>query len=372
MTSSLIVAPNNKQYRAKDNSWYLLHVMAESRDEFAILDPVSYQRDDGSTRYQAKLPILLSITSTEDNEVFMDVSDVFKCYNIPYSRHLRLQMYVDGMEVKPPGCHGAPNISLHKTRENSWYLLYVKNHSVNVYEKLDPEECRLDDGRIRFKVKIPMLVKTDSKGKESLMSVDDICKLLNVPVSYERVLMIVNGEEVEYPANKITSRSYTLAAGAYYVGDPSYVLSDKVISQFWEYDDETFFKFWGHQVVCIKTGGDGAFRVYDLNECGDALDDDGCEVEAGRPVYDDCLLVDTATIAFIPLEILGVSLEEAVEGEVGENGFILNCEPDNGENINALDVEINYSLRYDRESVETVRFLRYEVLIADQEKYEDI
>ena len=217
-----------------------------------------------------------------------------------------------------------------------------------------------------------MLVKNDDKAKESLINVDDICKLLNVPNLHERVLMYVNGAEVDFPAKKITSRSYSLPAGAYYVGDPFYVLNDKEISQFWEYDDETFFKFWGHQVVCIKTGSDGAFRIYNLNECGDAPDDDGCEVEAGRPVYDDCLLVDTATIAFIPLEILGVSLEEAVEGEVGENGLILNCEPDNGEDINTLEVEINYSSRYDRESVETVRFLRYEVLIADQEKYEDI
>lgn len=372
MTHSLIVASNNKSYRAKDNSWYVLHVMTESKDEFAKLDPVFYQRDDGSIRHKAKLPILLSITSTEVNEVLMDVSDIFKCYNIPYSQHLRLQMYVDGMEVKPPGCHGAPNISQHKTRENSWYLLYVKNHSVNDYEKLDPEECRLDDERIRFKVKIPMLVKTDDQGKESPMSVDDICKLLNVPVFYGRVLMYVNGEEVEYPASKITSRSYTLPAGAYYVGDPFYVLSNKEITQFRKYDDELFFKFRGHQVVCIKTGGDGALRIYHLNECGDALDDNGREVEAGRPVYDDCLLVDTATIAFIPLEILGVSLGEAVEGEAGENGLILNCEPDNGEDTNTLDVQINYSFRYDRESVETVRFLHYEVLIADQEKYEDI
>ena len=39
MATSLIVTPNNVQHRAKDNSWYVLHVMADSRDEYAILDP---------------------------------------------------------------------------------------------------------------------------------------------------------------------------------------------------------------------------------------------------------------------------------------------------------------------------------------------
>jgi len=370
MATSLIVMPNNVQHRVKDNSWYVLHVLAYSKDEYAILDPVSYIRDDGSMRYKAKLPVLLSIASTEENEVFMDVSDVFRCYKIPYSRCLRLQMYVDGNEVKPPSRHGAPNISQHKARDNSWYVLYLKKHSIDDYEKLDPEECRLEDGRIRYKVKIPMLVKTDVKGNESLMSIGDICKLLNVGGLYERVLMYVDGAEVDHPDNRITRQSYALPAGVYYVGDPFYVLEDQWES--FQENKETSFKFLGHSVISIGTGRDGGFRVYDLNECGDAIDDDGCQIESGTPVYGDCLLVDTATIAFIPLEILGVSLEEAIEGEVGENGLIVNCEPDDDEDINTLDLEITYSHRYSGESVDTLRFLCYEVLIADQEKYEDI
>ena len=89
MATSLIVTPNNVQHRVKDNSWYVLHVMPDSRDEYAILDPVSYKRDDGSMRYKAKIPVLLSITSTEENEVFMDARDVFRCYKIPYSRDIK-------------------------------------------------------------------------------------------------------------------------------------------------------------------------------------------------------------------------------------------------------------------------------------------
>jgi hypothetical protein len=373
MATSLIVTPNNTQHRAKDNSWYVLHVMANSRDEFIILDPVSYKRDDGSTRYKAKLPILLSITSTEENEVLMDVSDVFRCYKIPYSRYLRLQMYVDGNEVKPPGCHGAPNISQHKARDNSWYVLYVKTSHANDYEKLDPEECRIDDGRVRYKVKLPILVKTDDAGTETLMSIDDICKQLNVPSPFlnERFAMYVDGEEVEHPENKITRRSFSLPVGPYYVGDPFYVLNEKEISQFWEYDNETFFKFWGHQVICIKTGSDGCFPIYEFNKTGVQLDDNKSVFDKDTPVFCEELLVDTASIAFIPLEILGVSLKEAIQGEVGENGLILNCKPDAIKDGSSLEVEVFYSYRYRMESVDTVRFLGYEVLIADKEKYED-
>ena len=366
MATSLIVTPNNVQHRVKDNSWYVLHVMPDSRDEYAILDPVSYKRDDGSMRYKAKIPVLLSITSTEENEVFMDVSDVFRCYKIPYSRYLRLQMYVDGDEVKPPGCHGNPNISQHKAKDNSWYVLYLKKCSIDNYEKLDPEECRLDDGRIGFKAKIPMLAKTDDKGNEFLMSLGDICKLLNVPGFYGHFLMYVDGVKVDH---QIIRRFYTLPAVAYYVGDPCYVLEEKY--ELFKKNNEMFFEFLGHSVISIGTGGDGGFRVYNLNECGDALDDDGCEVEAGTPVYADSLLVDTGTIAFIPLEILGVSLEEAIEGKVGENGLIVTREPDDDEDIKSLDVEITYTFSCNRESVDTVRFSCYEVLIADQEKYED-
>ena len=88
-------------------------------------------------------------------------------------------------------------------------------------------------------------------------------------------------------------------------------------------------------------------------------------------VYYKELLVDTASIAFIPLENLGVSLEEAFQGEVGENGLILNCKPDGVNDGSSLEVEIFYSSRYGSESVETIQFLGYEVLIADKEKYED-
>jgi hypothetical protein len=89
------------------------------------------------------------------------------------------------------------------------------------------------------------------------------------------------------------------------------------------------------------------------------------------PVFCEELLVDTASIAFIPLEILGVSLKEAIQGEVGENGLILNCKPDAIKDGSSLEVEVFYSYRYRMESVDTVRFLGYEVLIADKEKYED-
>lgn len=345
----------------------------ESCKEFNSLDPERYSRDDGSTRYKAKLPVLLSITSTEENEVLMDVSDVFRCYNIPYNRHLRLQMFLDGTEVNPPGRHGVPNIMQHKAKDNSWYVLYVKTQEANDYEKLDPEKCRIDDGRVRYKVKLPMLVKTDAAGTETPMSIDEICKQLNVSAPYlnEHFAMYVDGAEVEHPENKITRRSFSLPFGPYYVGDPFYVLNEQEISQFWEYDSETFFKFWGHQVICIKTGSDGCFPIYEFNETRGQFDDNRKVIDNDTPVYSQELLVDTASIAFIPLEILGVSLEEAIQGEVGENGLILNCKPDGVNDGSSLEVEIFYSSRYGRESVETIRFLGYEVLIADKEKYED-
>lgn len=345
----------------------------ESCKEFNSLDPERYSRDVGSTRYKAKLPVLLSITSTEENEVLMDVSDVFRCYNIPYDRHLRLQMFLDGKEVSPPGRHGVPNIMQHKAKDNSWYVLYVKTQQANDYEKLDPEKCRIGDGRVRYKVKLPMLVKTDAAGTEKLMSIDEICTQLNVSAPYlnERFAMYVDGAEVEHPENKITRRSFSLPVGPYYVGDPFYVLNEEEISQFWEYNGETFFKFWGHQVICVGTGGDGCFPIYEFKKTGVQFDDNERVFDNDTPVFCEELLVDTSSIAFIPLEILGVSLEDAIDGEVGENGLILKCNPDGVKDGSSLEVEIFYSSRYGGEFVETIRFLSYEVLIADKEKYED-
>ena len=181
-----------------------------------------------------------------------------------------------------------------------------------------------------------------------------------------------HGAEAESPENKTIRPSYSLPVGAYYVGDPFHVLSDKELSQFGECNDEMLFKFWGHQVISIKTGSNGSFPIYDLKISRDALDDNGNEAQAGTAVCKDALKVVTSTIAFIPLEIFGVTLEEAIEGEVGENGLIVNCEPGNDEDSDILGIELVYSFHYNKESVDSIRFLNYEVLIADQKKYAEV
>ena len=358
--TTLILTPNNRQYSAKDNSWYDLHIMTKEMSErLNSLNPKSYTREDGSKRYKVKLPVLLSITSTEKNEILMDISDVFRCFNIPYSRHLRIQMYVEGKEVQSPGCNDMSNATKFKTRDNSWYVLHVNKDYADYYEKLDPEECCLDDGRVGYRVNLPMLINSAGAGKEKLMDIDDICKHFNVPnYLHERLLMYVDGVEVEHPSNKITKRIHTLPIGAYYVGDPAAVLSN--VKDFFEkflggHERDELFNYRGRKILSIKTGRDGSYRLYENKKKISS------DQTIDSPVHIDNLLVDLATISFIPLGLLksaGMSSEK-----IEKEGYTFEAKSCTGKpEGKVFDVTI-----YEKGGfMQYVKFLSYIILIDDK------
>ena len=130
-----------------------------------------------------------------------------------------------------------------------------------------------------------MMGKTDEKGKGSLMSVLNIYKPLNIGHPYERVQVYVDGAEVDHSDNNIFLRFYNLLAESCHAGDRFYTLENKWQSL--EENNDAFLKPLGHSVISIGTDSDGGFGSYDLNECGNALDDDGCEIEAYTPLYFD-------------------------------------------------------------------------------------
>lgn len=364
MTSTTIITPNNKQHRARSNSWYVLHLLTKKcSNQYKSLNPEVYTKDDGSKRYKVRLPVLLSITSTEDSEIFMDVSNVCKCYNVPYGRCLRIQMFIDGEEAPFVAGHRTIQIDKYKAKANSRYDLYVTEQYADDYERFNPQKIRLANGKTCYKAEIPMLLQTSEAGKESIMDFREVRRHLNISLMYKQIRMYVDGVEVEHPNEIKTQRSYVLPAGSYYVGDPMRALSN--IDDFFEdfmgaHECNEFFIYRDNQIVSVRTGSDGYFPL---------CKNDGNH-EAGqashRPIQINKLPVDLATISFIPLSLLD-SLNISPK-EIKNNGFIFEAEahadhPDDA----VLTVTI-----HDKGGVtQFVEFLQYIILIGDALRFNE-
>lgn len=159
------------------------------------------------------------------------------------------------------------------------------------------------------------------------------------------------------PGKGLKTVTYSIPAIDYYVGDPSYVLDD--IWDSWVDNADTLFKYWGHEVISVNTGTEFGISIYDTNEGGDALDEEGKKVKAGIPVYITELLADTAMISFVPLEVIGISLNEAINGKACEYGFVL----ESIKSMMKLDVRITHRSTSGRKELVSIEFLNYKVIL---------
>lgn len=355
MSSVEVVTPDLRRHKAKLNSWYVLHFMTwKVSESYNSLYPEAYATDDGSTRYRIRMPVLLSIVSTDDNEVLMDVSDVCKCHDVPFSRYLRIQMFLDGIEVNPPKGHAAPTLDPCLQIQNSWYVVYLGQDEADDYERLNPVRYRQKDGSECYKVRVPMLYRTADEKKP--MDLGEVCRYLNIPdFRYQHFEMFIGGEEVEHAFNKAEERTYTLPVGQYFFGDPLSVLSD--VEDFFdaflgEHDCDEFFDYRGFPIVSIITGADGVYPLVERSH--------GTITTAmsGHSADIDSLSVELATASFIPLDLLaslGVK-QELIE----DSGFIFDSASlmgDLGESTFAVTI-------YGKgDVIQYVDFLRYRLLI---------
>ena len=252
--------------------------------------------------------------------------------------------------------------------EDCWYELYFKPIYLEEISDLNPESFKLKYGQTRYKIKLPVLLTNPSKSnKKFRMEIDDICKSFKIKTHYyEYFRLFINNKEIEHPRNRTTTNAYELPVGKYYIGDPSYVLDGKSIELFWKHDGENCFLFRGTKVVCINTGGDGYFRVYEFNEDGDFQFADSDEMFDG-PVLLDSIPVDTANIAIIPTKILNMS-----EEELAENGYILELEAfSEKEEENTFSVIFHNHFRNGFCAIEYVEMAGTHILISDQNLYSD-
>jgi len=358
MSSVEIVTPNHRRCRARANSWYVLHIMTWQRSGgYNSLNPEAHAMNDGSTRYLVRLPVLLSSASTEDDDVFMDVCDVFRCYDIPYSRYLRIQMFLDGKEADPPSGHAVPIIESNLIRKDSWYLLSLTESEADDYERLDPVYYRMVDGSMRYKVRVPVLYRTPDK--QSLMDLSETCKYLNIPdFRFYHFEMYIDGVEVEHPFNKKEKRTYALPSGGYYLGDPLAVLGD--VEDFFEvflgaHDCEENFCYRGYQIVGIYSGVDGFYPLFKRNQTIDSIE------SAGKLVHVDSLSAELARLSFIPLDLLDcLGTDQDV---IEDNGFILDAEPPFTDSI---DETFAVTIHSRGGIVTHVEFLQYLLLLQDR------
>jgi len=103
--------------------------------------------------------------------------------------------------------------------------------------------------------------------------------------------------------SKERTKTYELPGGFYYLGDPKFVLSSKTLEEFLGKAGEECFLLKGAKVLCIDTGGEKEFPLYDLNP-NDAYDDCLTDKVYKGPVHVKNLLVETGRIALIPAEIV--------------------------------------------------------------------
>lgn len=263
----------------------------------------------------------------------------------------------------------APNGNEYQAVTSSWYEVVYKPSEFYSIQNMSPEEFTLPDGRKRYKVSLPCLLDPSNKnGEQALLDLDKVCRFHNISDDYKTFEYYQENQLTEHPRNKTETEKYSLPPGGYYIGDPHYVL-DESYDDFPCDQEKPFYKYEGEWVISVVTMGDGEFPFYNLNRYGTARDENGNRVRAGKPVLEDIVPVHTGVIAFINLDIIGIDLEEAYEGEPAEHGIVVDWESDNeGE---ALDVEIRYMYQYGYKAVASIKFLDHEILIDDTEMYED-
>lgn len=298
----------------------------------------------------------------------MDLPDVCRCYDVPSSQsfYLDVQLFLNGEEIDHPHRRKRPADSdKYMIIPNSWYLLHIKKEDVDEYEDLEPQEYTLGDGRIRYTAKLPMISKIrsgDSSEKEA--EIEDACKYFNVPLyGYERFELFIDGKIAEHPSNKISKRTYKLPCGKYYVGDPLYLLNGDEIAygKFLAHNgDDRIFSYKKHKAITIATHADDSYPLYKIT--------DKLQSKGGATNFNhiDSIITETATICFLPLDLLytlGCKLPK-----IKRPGFTFTSE-----NQSALsdDKQFSVVITYKGGWPQYVEFLNYTILIEDKNRFED-
>ena len=353
----MITTPNGKEHKAKDNSWHVLHFNNSDIKWYAHLNPKRYTTDKGKTRWKAELPVLLSITSTDANEVLMGIFDVLRCFNITYSKHRSVQLFLDGQEIIHPANRSRlPDHDHLSPLENSWFLLSIKKEHAEEYDNLDLQEYQLTDGRLRYNAKLPMLCKTLSTGaSEIILDIEAACKYFHVPTYlYERFEMFVDGKLSEHPSNIISVSSHVLPCGVYYVGDPILLNSDtRTFRNTIPHNRlDSVFTLNKHKILSISTHSDDSFPLYKISK--------------NVVNHFDSIITETATIAFVPIDMLcemGFTKAKIKrDGFVFDSASYFTCSENK-----SFPVQITYKGGLPQ----CVDFLDYAILIGDKGKYED-
>jgi len=162
--------------------------------------------------------------------------------------------------------------------------------------------------------------------------------------------------------------SFTLPDGEYYVGCPYLVIPDDgdyLYDKFAEFDSG-LNEMDGHKLIYISTGGDGYWRLYDMNEDGAGEDPETGEPVDG-PIHKDSLPTDVASMSIMPtalLKELGCDMDH-----VEESGYTF-CVESGGETDeeNTFEVEFKYKMYegHDREELSYVEFLWFKLNVACQ------
>lgn len=162
------------------------------------------------------------------------------------------------------------------------------------------------------------------------------------------------------------TESFTIPDGEYYVGCP-YLVLPKEKCEWWFEQEAQCFEFDGHKVISIDTGGDGYWHLFDRNEDGTEVDEDGNPIEG--PVHVDSLFTDGASMSIIPMELLeSLGCDSEVVKESGYVFWIETCKEEDEEVDLTFDVEFKYKV-YDGDECETlshVEFLWYKLNVACQ------
>ena len=356
----LIATPNGKEHKAKDNSWHLLHINKRWESSYACVNPVPYTTSNGKIRFRVRLPVLLSITSTDSNEVLMDLPDVCRCYDIPGGSdfYLDAQLFLNGEEVAHPYGRAKPN-SLDQcvVLPGSWYLLHIRKEHVDEYEDLDPEEYFLSDGRVRYRAVLPMLGKIhDGTNYERIFEIEETCEYFNVPrFNYESFEMFIDGNLAVHPANEVSTSIRRLPSGEYYVGEPLYPKNgdestyDKLFDH--KGTDRTY-TLQNHKIVTVSTGGDDSYRLY-KSTCNSIS-------------HIDSIITETATICFAPLALLydmGYKLPK-----IKREGFTFDSRSSSsGPDKKTFSVVVTYK----GGRPQHISFLDYTILVDDRYRFED-
>ena len=154
---------------------------------------------------------------------------------------------------------------------------------------------------------------------------------LSIPRMGDVVSLPINNNE---PMKNTKDKSFTLPQGVYYIGDPSYVLSNEDYKTLLNENDlllkTEVVTFKGKELFILGDGlGDGQYEITDI-----------CDDEDEQ--WSTFISVDSGCWGVIPVELL--INDETSEDDLYKSGMLIDStdiEDENGP-VNSFDVDVTY------------------------------